>query len=74
MPLLTPQFKLVINAGGRINIGIFVLTRDKININQSADDNAFNNGDACFMLSSSLEPAFSLGTLGNTIVDDDLID
>jgi len=74
MPLLTPPFKLVINAGGKINFGIFVLTRDKININQSANDNSFNSGDACFMLSSSLQPSFSLGTLGNTILDDDLID
>lgn len=74
MPLILQPFKLNIQPGGKINVGTILITRDKTTINQSATSNGYNTGEACIMISNSFAPAFSFGTLGNTIIDDDLID
>ena len=74
MSLITLPFRVDITAGGKINYGFFIFTNDKVSTNLSSNDNSFNTGDACVLISSSFEPAFSLGTSGNSILDNDLVD
>ncbi|TEB04663.1 hypothetical protein Psch_03425 [Pelotomaculum schinkii] len=75
MPLLISPFKLVIQYGGKINLGTLIITRDKVPINQNADDNAFNTGDACLMINiGNNEPTISLASPASNLFDDDLVD
>jgi len=72
--LITPP-KIIISSGGKINSGFLVLTSDKIYVTQSANNNAYITGDACFICSTSNESALTFGpVLGNTVKDDDIID
>jgi hypothetical protein len=75
MPLFISPFKLVIQYGGKINLGTLIITHDKVPINQSADDNAFNTGDACLMINiGTNEPTISLGSAASNLYDNALLD
>lgn len=75
MSLFIRPFSLVIQPGGKINFGSVVFTCDKIILNNSAEGNSYNVGDANFNFNNSTDPSFAFGpTFGNTVTDNDLVD
>lgn len=74
MPLIFNPF-VQIQPGGKINFGAVVFTRDKVIMNNSADNNSFNTGDGNIAFNTSNEPTYNFGmTVANTNIDDDLVD